>query len=427
MIDNKDIIIERLSNLNINENNKKQYGEVFTPRPLINEMLDKLPKEVWSNKELKWFDPAVGIGNFMIEIYWRLMDNIDISDLNERKSHILSNMLYMSELNEENIKECKKIFNEEINIYEGDTLQMPDDYFPIDKFDIIVGNPPYNEAGVIKKNRGVSLWTKFVIKSFNMLKDDGYLLFITPISWMGSPKILKEFLKREIIYLNINECRRHFRKVGSTFSYYLIRNKNVEKQNVNVLNEYKNKIYAQKVKFENNLEFLPRLLTSEVISIQRKLFVNKDTGFLRKDREYQKLDVNEKVSSIYKYPIKIKYNKTVYSSAEHLYQNNLKVLLFRAGNLNPTFDNGENGVGADALCKVVNSVEEGLKLVNLYKSKLFTFLIKVTKYSGYNNQQIINLMYMDVNKLTNNFTDYELYDYFKLTEDEIKYIENIEE
>jgi len=27
-------------------------------------MLDKLPKNVWKNKNYKWFDPANGMGNF---------------------------------------------------------------------------------------------------------------------------------------------------------------------------------------------------------------------------------------------------------------------------------------------------------------------------------------------------------------------------
>lgn len=39
---------------------------------LIFEMFDKLPKEVWNNKDLKWFDPCCGIGNFSIAIYLRL-------------------------------------------------------------------------------------------------------------------------------------------------------------------------------------------------------------------------------------------------------------------------------------------------------------------------------------------------------------------
>jgi hypothetical protein len=33
-----------------NEHQKKKNGEVFTPLELVNEMLDKLPKEVWKEK-----------------------------------------------------------------------------------------------------------------------------------------------------------------------------------------------------------------------------------------------------------------------------------------------------------------------------------------------------------------------------------------
>jgi hypothetical protein len=31
---------------------EKKFGEVFTPMKLVNEMLDKLLKEVWINKNL---------------------------------------------------------------------------------------------------------------------------------------------------------------------------------------------------------------------------------------------------------------------------------------------------------------------------------------------------------------------------------------
>lgn len=55
---------------------KKKFGEVFTPMFLVNEMLDNLPNEVWSNKNLKWFDPAAGMGNFPVAVYLRLMDGL---------------------------------------------------------------------------------------------------------------------------------------------------------------------------------------------------------------------------------------------------------------------------------------------------------------------------------------------------------------
>lgn len=51
-------------------NRQKQTAEVFTPPSLVNEMLDKLPKEVWE-KGKTFCDPAVGNGNFLVEILER--------------------------------------------------------------------------------------------------------------------------------------------------------------------------------------------------------------------------------------------------------------------------------------------------------------------------------------------------------------------
>ena len=42
----------------------KEHGEVMTPLTLVNEMLDKLPSEVWVNPNLKWLDPCNGVGTF---------------------------------------------------------------------------------------------------------------------------------------------------------------------------------------------------------------------------------------------------------------------------------------------------------------------------------------------------------------------------
>ena len=55
---------------------KDEYGEVFTPQILIEEMLDHLPKSVWKNKDLKWLDPANGIGNFPMVAYMKLMEGL---------------------------------------------------------------------------------------------------------------------------------------------------------------------------------------------------------------------------------------------------------------------------------------------------------------------------------------------------------------
>ena len=92
---------------------KKKFGEVFTPMSLVNEMLDKLDeyyikensKSIFEEKDFKWLDPANGMGNFPIAVYYRLMDKLkeQIPNDEERKKHILENMLYMSEFNKKNV------------------------------------------------------------------------------------------------------------------------------------------------------------------------------------------------------------------------------------------------------------------------------------------------------------------------------------
>jgi site-specific DNA-methyltransferase (adenine-specific) len=162
---------------------------------LVNEMLNKLPVEVWKNKDFKWLDPAVGMGNFPIAVYLRLMESLTdiIEDKAERKKHILENMLYMCELNKKNVFVCKQIFdinNEyKLNIYEGDSLKL--DYkkeFGVDKFDIVLGNPPYNEE--LTKVGAKPLYNKFIEFYVEKCK---LLMFITPSRWFAGGKGLDKF------------------------------------------------------------------------------------------------------------------------------------------------------------------------------------------------------------------------------------------
>ncbi len=74
----------------------KQTGEVFTPRTLIREMLDKLPNEVWFDPNKTWLEPAAGDGNFLVEVKARLLQ----AGHDER--HVLENMLFSIELIDDN-------------------------------------------------------------------------------------------------------------------------------------------------------------------------------------------------------------------------------------------------------------------------------------------------------------------------------------
>ncbi|ATZ80739.1 hypothetical protein BMW23_0693 [Bodo saltans virus] len=136
LIDKQKELLEFIAErLKLKDLEKKKFGEVFTPLNFINDNilndLDKYykkinKKSIFENPNLKWFDPANGMGNFPIAIYLKLMDGLKnvFNDENKRKKHILENMLYMAELNKKNTCICKQIFdiNSEykLNLYEGD-------------------------------------------------------------------------------------------------------------------------------------------------------------------------------------------------------------------------------------------------------------------------------------------------------------------
>ena len=55
--------------LGVRGRQKQRLGEVFTGLPLVDEMLGHLPEAVWFNPDLKWLDPAAGMGNFLIKSF----------------------------------------------------------------------------------------------------------------------------------------------------------------------------------------------------------------------------------------------------------------------------------------------------------------------------------------------------------------------
>jgi len=114
----------------------KEYGEVFTPFELIEQMCDSLPKGVWFDKNKTWFDPCCGCGNMSAVIVTRLMKNLtQIGDESDRYKHIMEKMIYLAELQRESCQKIHEIFNPDgnlkLNLYCGDFLTMPEDFFDL--------------------------------------------------------------------------------------------------------------------------------------------------------------------------------------------------------------------------------------------------------------------------------------------------------
>ena len=91
LLDNKSKLIEYINeNLAPTKDDRHTRGEVFTPLNFINNNIlkslevyykKKYGKSIWTCKEKKWFDPASGMGNFQIAIYYKLMKVKDFFNL----------------------------------------------------------------------------------------------------------------------------------------------------------------------------------------------------------------------------------------------------------------------------------------------------------------------------------------------------------
>jgi hypothetical protein len=198
---------------------KKKFGEVFTPMSFINkDMLgdlevyykQKYNKNIFEDETLKWGDTTAGMGNILIAIYYKLMDGLKTKIPNEidRKKHILEKQLFMAEYNKKNCFILKQIFNMnneiKLNLYEGDSLQLDiKKEFGIDKFDILIGNPPYNEEFKGKNGYAPALYNKFT--EFYIEKCD-ILCYVMPSRWFSGGRGLDGFRKmmlsrKDIVYI----------------------------------------------------------------------------------------------------------------------------------------------------------------------------------------------------------------------------------
>ena len=183
----KDIILMLREYVKVGEVEKKKFGEVMTPLELVKEMLNTLPKEVWSNPYLKWLDPANGTGPYPSMVIYRLMEGLKEwePDDEKRYKHIVENMIYVCELQPKNmfLYMCAidPFDTYKLNIYTGSFLEEGFDkhmkeVWGVENFDIVMGNPPYNQ----------NIDLKFLKKSHDI---SDIIIFIHPSVWIIDNKL----------------------------------------------------------------------------------------------------------------------------------------------------------------------------------------------------------------------------------------------
>jgi hypothetical protein len=221
-------------NFNVSNADKLEYGEIYTPFSLINKMLDLFQPQVFTDENKRWLDVGAGQGYFSIILFERLNIGLatSIPDEQERKKHIVENMLFMVELKPSNVIALKAMFGSGANIEETDFCSYSTEII----FDYIIGNPPYNSNGIKKvptnKNKdaggGDTIWTKFVCKSLHLLKPEtGQLCMILPSIWLkqdkaGINQLLTKYKIEKMNCLSSNESNQLFNGEAQTPTCYFL-------------------------------------------------------------------------------------------------------------------------------------------------------------------------------------------------------------
>jgi hypothetical protein len=86
----------------------KETGEVFTPAALVQEVLDTIEPDAWSDPTRTWLEPSCGDGNFLKAIHDRLMIGLSPWEPDSVKlhAHIIENMLFGVDLMSDNVEAC---------------------------------------------------------------------------------------------------------------------------------------------------------------------------------------------------------------------------------------------------------------------------------------------------------------------------------
>lgn len=160
---------------------KYSKSEVITPQWVVSDMVDLLPQEVF-NPDATFFDPAVKSGRFLIEIYYRLMNSNQMKQAfpneQDRHKHIIENQLYGFATSPTAATVVRKaLYDDPLSTgnirFTSDrmTNERVQGAFNNMKFDVVIGNPPYN--------KGMDL--DFVARGFELSKQ--YTVMITPAKW----------------------------------------------------------------------------------------------------------------------------------------------------------------------------------------------------------------------------------------------------
>ena len=383
----------------------KQRGVVFTNEKTILTLLDLLPNHVWTNPNYKWLDPSAGIGNFMIYVFFKLMNHLPIENTDDRRKHILETMLHFVEIKTDYVDTIHHIFcgdRYQLNIHEGSFVEMNIDsdnqciYTQDISFDIIVTNPPYQKP---TKQGGASakpLYHLFIHKSLQKLSPKGYLVAIHPFTWRRKSKEIKlmdDLLQYQIHTIYTNNNYTEFDKSAIHINYYLLQ-KIPNTKTTLCENYFNHTYYESRLKLTNRYGFLPILLTKETMSIIHKVCGPPESKLTIQHQSkigstHSPSNTSTTQCDMFLYPNYHTYSlkkQTIiyrYTKQKHPSHDKHKIIMnFKGGYklFRPFVDKGTMGITDCGLYIDLTEQNETL-ILNLLTSPLFMFLLMITSYN----------------------------------------------
>ena len=403
----------------------KIYGTSSTSMKIVKKMVDNINYE---NKQI--LDPCCGRGIFLYNIKEKLLENKS-EDKIMKQLHGYDNNICMCYLAQSIIDYDKKF--EPIIEYKNSLAGEYDL-----KFDVIIGNPPYNR-GLIKKDS--PLWKHkamdhsrsghigFLIHCLDFLNEGGILEFITPAKFLMDVNSIDT---RQYLFENFNveevkyyECKDVFPNVSiETIVVFKIR-----KGKTNIIKtNYKD--FSYNIKLENYPNYIVPKFNNNLLSIYQKM-LSKNIGFFPKFVNYNLKDDHNKFGKYYslekntyyknKTLIEFDKDKIIYGYI-HLKTNNrfwrCITKEIRSSNfmtLEPDIET--NYTFYSIPCK---NKQESDNIVKYSETHVFKILKEYFRTSISSQCWLSNIPMVDFHF----DNEKKLYEYFDFSQEEIEYIEN---
>jgi hypothetical protein len=261
---------------------------------LVNEMVAKLPDELFSSDSTTFLDPSMGGGQYVSAIENRLRTHGHTDkNIKSRVFGVEKNMLRVNYA-------IKK--NKLVGTYSVDKNDIPSILIGYMKFDCIVGNPPYQKS--IGGEKTEPIWHLFVENSIKSLKDSGHLCYVHPSGWRNVDGKFKDTGKllssKDVEYLEIHDEKDGMNTFGAMtrYDWYVLKNSpSSKKTSVKFQNG------STKIIDLNALSFIPNGSYDKIVSLLAKS--DKDAVNIIYDRtKYgsDKANMSKEKTEKFKYP-----------------------------------------------------------------------------------------------------------------------------